>query len=40
MAELEIEVELGTLDTLSRLLGAFDENLNTIARETGVTAFV
>ncbi len=40
LAELEIEVELGTLDTLSRLLGAFDENLNTIARETGVTAFV
>ena len=40
MAELKIEVELGTLDTLSRLLGAFDENLNTIARETGVTAFV
>ncbi len=40
MAELKIEVESGKLDTLSRLLGAFDENLNTIARETGVKAFV
>ena len=40
MAELKIEVESGTLDTLSRLLGAFDENLNIIARETGVTAIV
>ena len=40
MAEHVVRVELGTLDTLSKLLGTFDENLNIIARETGVTAYV
>ena len=40
MAEIKINVELGTLDTLSKLLGVFDENLNIISRETGVTAYV
>ncbi len=40
MAEIKITVELGTLDTLSKLLGVFDENLNIISRETGVTAYV
>ncbi len=40
MAEHVVCVELGTLDTLSKLLGTFDENLNIIARETGVTAYV
>ena len=40
MAEIKVNVELGTLDTLSKLLGVFDENLNIISRETGVTAYV
>lgn len=40
MAEHVVRVELGTLDTLSKLLGTFDENLNIIARETGVTVYV
>lgn len=40
MTEHVVRVELGTLDTLSKLLGTFDENLNIIARETGVTAYV
>ncbi len=40
MAEIKVNVELGTLDTLSKLLGVFDENLNIITRETGVTAYV
>lgn len=40
LAEHVVRVELGTLDTLSKLLGSFDENLNIIARETGVTAYV
>lgn len=40
MAEIKVTVELGTLDTLSKLLGVFDENLNIISRETGVTAYV
>ena len=40
LAEHVVRVELGTLDTLSKLLGTFDENLNIIARETGVTAYV
>ena len=40
MAEIKVNVELGALDTLSKLLGVFDENLNIISRETGVTAYV
>lgn len=40
LTEHVVRVELGTLDTLSKLLGTFDENLNIIARETGVTAYV
>ena len=40
MAEIKVTVKLGTLDTLSKLLGVFDENLNIISRETGVTAYV
>lgn len=40
MAELTVEVEMGDLKSLSELLGVLDENLNVIARETGVTAFV
>lgn len=40
LVEHVVRVELGTLDTLSKLLGTFDENLNIIARETGVTAYV
>ena len=40
MADVSVIAEMGNLKNLSQLLGAFDENLNVIARETGVTAFV
>lgn len=40
MADVSVVAEMGNLKNLSQLLGAFDENLNVIARETGVTAFV
>ena len=40
MAELTIFVEVGSVENLSKLLGVFDENLNVIARETGVFAYV
>ena len=33
-------VDTGALDKLQKLLGTFDENINTIARELGVTAHV
>ncbi|MBQ9730014.1 MAG: PhoH family protein [Clostridia bacterium] len=36
----KIAVETQSVDRLSRVLGAFDENLDFIARELGVTAFV
>ena len=40
MAELTVEIEMGNLKNMSELLGVLDENLNVIARETGVSAFV
>lgn len=33
-------VETGSLDRLQKLVGVFDENLNTIARELGISSFV
>ncbi|MBO4262298.1 MAG: PhoH family protein [Clostridia bacterium] len=40
MAEFHVYVDAGNNDDLTALLGAFDENLNIIARETEVNAFV
>ena len=40
MAEFTVFVDIGSLENLSKLLGVFDENLNIIARETGVLAYV
>ena len=40
MAKINASVDAGSLKDLSALLGAFDENLNIIIRETGVTAYV
>ncbi|MBR1867971.1 MAG: PhoH family protein [Clostridia bacterium] len=40
MADHTAVVEVGNLDVLAKLLGVFDENLNIIVRETGVSAFV
>lgn len=40
MAKITASVDAGSLKDLSALLGAFDENLNIIIRETGVSAFV
>ena len=40
MAEKNVFVETDNLGNLSRLLGVFDENLNIIVRETGVSAYV
>ena len=40
MADLTVEVEMGSLKNMSELLGTLDENLNVIARETGVSTFV
>lgn len=34
------KVDIGTVDRLARVLGAFDENLNFLSREIGVTAYV
>ncbi len=33
-------VDVGSVDKLARILGAFDENLNFLARELGIVAFV
>ena len=40
MTEKNVFVETDNLGNLSRLLGVFDENLNIIVRETGVSAYV
>lgn len=40
MAKITASVDAGSLKDLSDLLGAFDENLNIIIRETGVSAYV
>ena len=40
MAEFTVFADIGSLENLSKLLGVFDENLNIIARETGVLAYV
>ncbi len=40
MAKITASVDAGSLKDLSALLGAFDENLNIIIRETGVSAYV
>lgn len=40
MTNTSVSVEVGNLKDVSTLVGAFDENLNVIVRETGVTAFV
>ena len=40
MAENNVIVETENLGNLSALLGVFDENLNIIVRETGVSAYV
>lgn len=40
MAERKCVVDAGSVDDLTALIGVFDENLNMIARETGVNAFV
>ena len=40
MAEFTVFVDVGSVENLSKLLGVFDENLNIIARETGVMAYV
>ena len=40
MAKITASVDAGGLKDLSDLLGAFDENLNIIIRETGVSAFL
>ena len=40
LAEFTVFVDIGSLENLSKLLGVFDENLNIIARETGVLAYV
>ena len=37
MADISVTVNMGNLKDLSALLGVLDENLNVIARETGVT---
>ena len=34
------KVDMGSVDRLARVLGAFDENLNFLSREIGVTAYV
>ena len=33
-------VDVGSVDRLARILGAFDENLNFLSRELGVLAYV
>ena len=33
-------VDVGSVDKLARILGAFDENLNFLARELGIVAYV
>lgn len=40
LAEFTVLVDIGSVEHLSKLLGVFDENLNIIARETGVLAYV
>ena len=40
MAEFTVFADIGSLENLTKLLGVFDENLNIIARETGVLAYV
>lgn len=40
LAKITASVDAGSLKDLSDLLGAFDENLNIIIRETGVSAYV
>lgn len=40
MAKITASVDAGSLKDLSDLLGAFDENLNIIIRETGVSAYI
>ena len=40
MEQRKITVEAGSLEELQKLLGTFDENLNIVTRETGVTASV
>ena len=40
MADIITTVDMGNIKDLSALLGVLDENLNIIARETGITAFV
>ena len=40
MADISVTVNMGNLKDLSALLGVLDENLNVIARETGVTTYV
>ena len=39
MAKVTVAVPCGTVDRLSRLLGIYDENLNLITKELGVTAY-
>ncbi len=39
MAKITVCVSCGTVDRLSRLLGIYDENLNLITKELGVSAF-
>lgn len=39
MAKITVNVSCGTMDRLSRLLGIYDENLNLITKELGVTAY-
>ena len=40
MAKISVSADVGSIKNVSALLGAFDENLNVIIRETGVSAFV
>lgn len=39
MAKVNLTVHCGTVDRLSRLLGIYDENLNIVTKELGVTAY-
>lgn len=40
MEQTKITIEAGTLDDMQKLLGTFDENLNIVCRELGVSASV
>jgi len=39
LAKVNLTVHCGTVDRLSRLLGIYDENLNIVTKELGVTAY-